>query len=101
MGKAEARIEAAVNNYAEQRGFLVRKYVSPNVRGVPDRIYWGHGECFLMEFKTPNGVLSGHQEREIKRLKDHGAKVFVVDSIEAGEMFIDGAIMTGEMNARA
>ena len=96
MGKAENRIESAVNNYAQQQGFLTRKYNSPNVRGVPDQIYFGYGQVFLMEFKAPNGVLSGHQEREIKRLKAHGVRVFVVDSIELGEQIVDGARIVGE-----
>ena len=96
MGKAENRIESAVTNYAEQHGFLTRKYNSPNVIGVPDQIIFGYSQVFLMEFKTPVGVLSGPQKRELKRIRDHGCKVFVVDSIKMGELIIDGAKMVGE-----
>ena len=99
MGKAEARIEAAVNNYAEQNGFLVRKYASLGVKGAPDRIYFGHGQCFLIEFKAPTGSLSRPQEREIQRIREHGVKVFVVDSIALGEQVIDGAKITGTVYA--
>ena len=94
MGKAENRIEAAVCNYAEQKGFLVRKYNAPGVQGVPDRIFWGHGQCFLIEFKAPGGKLSAQQDREIGKLREHGATVFVVEDISYGETLIDGALIS-------
>jgi len=95
VGKAEARIEKAVCDYAEHEGFLVRKYASLGVKGAPDRILYGHGHVFLMEFKTPIGSLSRPQEREIQRIREHGCKVFVVDNIAYGESVIDGARISG------
>ena len=95
MGKAEARIESAVNEYAEKQGFLVRKYASLGVKGAPDRIYFGFGQVFLMEFKTPAGTTSAPQKREIERIKAHGCKVFVIDNIEMGKHILDGAMITG------
>ena len=94
MGKAEARIEKPVCDYAEGQGFLVRKYASLGVKGAPDRIFYGHGVVFLMEFKTPTGTLSGPQEREIERIRKHGCKVFVVDSITFGKSVVDGAMIS-------
>ena len=95
MGKAEARIERSVCNYAEKEGFLARKYASLGVKGAPDRIFYGHGQCFLMEFKSEGGTLSRPQEREIHRIRSHGVKVFVVNSIYDGQVIIDGAIAAG------
>lgn len=93
MGKKEHKIEQAVVDYAKENGFLVRKYSSPGVPGGPDRILYGHGTVFLLEFKTPEGKLSSEQTNEITRLRNAGVKVFVIDNIEAGSQVIDGAVL--------
>lgn len=93
MGKKEHKVEQSVVDYAKKNGFLVRKYNSPGVPGGPDRIFYGHGTVFLIEFKTPDGVLSAEQTNEIARLRSHGVKAFVVDSIEMGCQIIDGGVM--------
>jgi len=93
MGKKEHKIEQAVVDFAKERKFLVRKYNSPGVPGGPDRIFYGHGTVFLIEFKTPEGVLSAEQTNEITRLRNHGVKVFIVSDINTGKMVIDGAVM--------
>ena len=92
MGKKENKIEQDVVDYAKSNKFLVRKYNSPGVDGGPDRIFYGHGTIFLIEFKTLEGVLSAEQTNEISRLRKHGAKVFIVSDINTGRLVIDGAI---------
>lgn len=94
----ESDIEREVCKYAEGCGFLVRKYNSAGVVGVPDRIFFGFGLVFLIEFKTPTGRLSAMQEREIQRIRDHGVKCFVVDDVDDGKRIIDGAIRTARMH---
>ena len=95
MGKKERKIETPVCDYAEEQGFLVRKYQSLGVRGGPDDIFYGHGLVFLMEFKTPEGDLEPWQTREIDLIRKHGCKVFVVDNVDAGKLIIDGAKISG------
>ena len=101
MGQKDSEkvIEKKVCAYAEDQGFLVRKYNSPGVIGVPDRIFFGYGLCFLIEFKGPNGVLSPAQGREIERIRDHGVKVFVVNNIFEGQYIIEGAKAYGKQDA--
>ena len=42
----------------------------------------------MVEIKKPGGTLDPHQAREIKRLRDAGIRVEVIDSIEAAyELF--------------
>lgn len=91
--KKEGKIEQAIVDFARSRGFLVRKYSSPGVPGGPDRIFFGHGTVFLLEFKTPDGKLSSEQKNEITRLRNHGVKVFVIDDTDTGKMVIDGAVL--------
>jgi len=91
----ESEIEKEVCDYAEAQGFLVRKYNSPCVVGVPDRIVFGYGQVFLIEFKAPNGKVSPMQQREIHKIRSHGCRVFIIDNIESGKLIIDGAMMVG------
>jgi Holliday junction resolvase len=86
----ESKIEGKVVKYAQEKGWLVRKYASPGQRGVPDRIFMGAGgRIIFIEFKAPNGVLSKLQEKEIEEMRARGQRVFVIDNIGEGYDLID------------
>lgn len=93
----EADIEREVCKYAESCGFMVRKFTSPGIVGVPDRIFIGFGLVFFIEFKALGGKLSAMQEREMNRIREHGVKCFVVYDVDDGKRIIDGAIRTARM----
>jgi len=78
--KAEAKIEKYLVDQVRLKGGFSRKYISPGVRGVPDRIIFLHGHVAFVEVKSSRGKLSGLQVREIHRMIDAGAKVYVVSS---------------------
>lgn len=87
----EALIEKKVCEFAQLHNFWVRKFTGR--RGVPDRIFISPPPAsltFFIEFKTPQGVLSAMQKREIRLLKKQGAVVFIVDSFEGGKEIILG-----------
>ncbi len=89
----ESKIESEVCKYAESKGFLVYKFVSPGRRGVPDRLFVDcSGRTFYIEFKQGKGRLSPMQVREIVLLRDNGAMVFVVDNVDYGKGVIDGFV---------
>ena len=94
----ESDIEKTVCTYAETQGFLVRKFTSPGSIGVPDQLFWGYGEHFLIEFKATGEEPSPAQSREHVRLRAAGAKIFVVDDIAFGKKIVDGAKTSGESN---
>lgn len=86
----EKDIESRVCRYAEKRGWRAMKFVSPNYRSVPDRIFFKHpGRVFFIEFKKPGQKPTEKQKREIDRLKAEGFDVFVVDNVEEGKTIID------------
>lgn len=100
MGKKENKIEQPVCDYAKTQGFTVRKLKYIAVDGAPDRMFFGHGLIFFIEFKAPDdGKLSPAQIREIGKLQDAGIKVFIIDSVEHGKLIVDGAVQTGAQNA--
>ena len=88
----EKQIEKTVCDYAKLKGFLVYKFSSPAHRGVPDRMFiTQEGHVFFIEFKRKGNKPTPIQEREIKKLIDHGVKAFVVDDVDSGKKLIDDA----------
>lgn len=87
----EKDIEKSVCDYSTQKyDMLARKFTSPNHRSVPDRLFLGHGDHhFFIEFKKPGGQCTPGQEREIKKLRDRGHRVYVVNDIAQGKHIID------------
>ena len=70
---------------AKRAGYIHRKVVYQNRHGAPDDWFFGHGgDLIIVEHKRPGKSPEAHQEREIARLRTKGFKVYVVDSIDAG-----------------
>lgn len=78
MGARENKVERYLHEQIENIGGTTRKWVSPGVVGVPDRIVIIKGDVFFVEVKTDTGRISVAQEREIERLRSYGALVHVV-----------------------
>ena len=84
----ENKVERYLDSEVTKLGGLTRKWVSPGRDGVPDRIVILDGVVWFVEVKTTDGVTSGAQEREHKRLRDKGARVTTV----AGNSGVDGFV---------
>lgn len=80
MGE-EAAIENQVCWVAKRHGYLPRKVQWIARRGAPDRVFFGHGRCVLIEFKRPGEVLKGQQLQEFKRLAAAYHDVHWADSV--------------------
>ena len=75
----ERELEAYLRREAEKRGGSAKKWVSPGNDGVPDRIvFLPNGVVFFVEMKTPNGVVSNLQKRQIEWLTEMGQHVVVL-----------------------
>ena len=86
----EFAIERKVCAHAKKLGWIVRKVQFIGRRGAPDRMFLREGEIAFIEFKAPDdGVLSEHQKREIKLLRDLGFTVEIIDNEEEGYAFFD------------
>lgn len=90
MGKPEALVE----NYLKQRvealdGFSYKLENSGRL-GAPDRLcVFHHSLTAFVECKSKVGRLSGKQEREINRLRNRGHLVYVTNTKELVDTFID------------
>lgn len=96
----EKTIEKKVVEHAKKLGFWTRKFVSPNNRGVPDRIFAYKGRIFFIEFKAPGKKLTALQNLEHSKMADAGMHVYVVDDAEqAKKTFEDFAHWIDEQYA--
>jgi hypothetical protein len=77
-------IEGTVCGKAEKCGWLVRKVMWPGRRGATDRLFLKDGRHVWIEFKDFGEDPSALQSNEIKRFREHGAEVYVVDNVRAG-----------------
>ena len=89
MGVRENKVERFLDSEIMKLGGITRKWVSPGVNGVPDRIVIVKGHVWFVEVKTVDGKLSPWQSRELDRLKSHGANVAVVYGERGVKDFID------------
>jgi hypothetical protein len=86
----EKQIERAVKDYAESKGWLTRKWTSPGHSFVPDQIFIRpDGLIVFIEFKQQGKQATAGQLREHDRLRDHGCRVYVIDSVAAGKQLVD------------
>lgn len=82
----EADIEKEFVELCRQAGYLALKLTPPNVRGFPDRtVLLPGGHVVFVEFKTPTGQLSKHQDEWIEKLVARGQWVIV--TTDARETF--------------
>lgn len=86
----EKDIESKVTKFAKSKGILSYKFVSPNNRGVPDRLFiTDKGKIFFIEFKSAKGKLTELQSMTIDKMRERGVDVFVAYSVDEGEKILD------------
>ena len=85
----EIAIEERVQKFAQSRGWLVRKLQWIGRTGAPDRLYMRRGRMVFAEFKQAGKEPDPKQAREHKRVRDVGAEVVVIDSVDAGMAYFE------------
>lgn len=85
----ESHIEKYLNKQVALYGGISRKWVSPNHRGVPDRIcIFEPNLVFFVECKTSTGRLTKLQRVELRTLQSKGCSVFIVRNKDDVDRFI-------------
>ena len=78
--KREKQTEEDLVAMVEAAGGVCLKFVSPGLRGVPDRLcLFPGGQCVFVELKAADGKLSSAQTRVLATLQRLGFKTAVVD----------------------
>lgn len=79
----ESSVESKCSRYAETRGWFEIKVEKASKRGFPDHIFVRKGRVVFVEFKRDeNEEPVPQQLKRHKELREHGAEVLVVNSIE-------------------
>ena len=78
----ESAIERKCKLLAQQKGWFQVKIEKTSVRGFPDRLFIRAGKTVYVEFKNEVGRLSDEQVRVIAQMREHGADVYVISSME-------------------
>lgn len=90
MEEQERKVEKALVRMLWNLGCESYKFVSPNCRGVPDRIcITEEGRVFFAELKTLKGRLSSLQEVQIKKLKALKQEVYVIYGMDGVRKFVE------------
>lgn len=78
----ESELERKVVEYCRRQGLLTYKFVSPNNRGVPDRIVVcaPRGGILFLELKQPGAKPTKLQLHEMNRLRSGGCNVQWADN---------------------
>lgn len=86
--KKESNIEKRVVRIAEEKGWNIYKFVSPNNRGVPDRLAIKQGRCLFVEIKQPGKKPTKLQEHIHAEFAKQGFVVHVIDNeADARQLF--------------
>lgn len=85
----ESSLENKLKKAVEDAGGKCLKFVSPGLRGVPDRICLFPGErTAFVEMKKTGGTLRPLQEKCKRDFKKLGFHVYVIDSKEKIRAFL-------------
>lgn len=80
--KLESTLEQQVRRFAERRGWLWMKFVSPGYAGVTDRIGIRRGRVIFLELKKEGEVPFELQLAVHEEMRSFGAEVFWCDTLE-------------------
>jgi hypothetical protein len=89
----EKDLEEKFRDACREAGFLVRKLRWTAQRGAPDRIVFGRNQAgnpfiVFVEMKAPGGKLQDYQIREHNKMREHGAKVFTIETEHGIKLFV-------------
>lgn len=85
----ESKIQRRIIKKLESDGWLVVKLSLTNKNGIPDLLCLKSSRYIWIEVKAPGEKPRKLQEFRHQQLRDHGAEVHVVDSVDWIECFIN------------
>jgi hypothetical protein len=93
-GVVERNLERYFREKAKKVGGISYK-LATNTVGIPDRIFFFKGLCYLVELKDDNGRLSQIQKLRISEIKQHYDKVYVLKGKNEIINFFRGVVDNG------
>lgn len=84
----ERDIQNSVVSFARRIGVIAHKFSSEARRNVPDYLFLYDGRIYFIEFKATGKKARDGQAKEIKKLRDAGFDVDVIDDKDYGKKMI-------------
>ena len=81
MEKLESVVQREIIAYLEPKGWFVVKLIQTNKNGIPDLLCIRKGTCMFIEVKRAPARARPLQVYRMNELTKHGAKAFVVHSV--------------------
>jgi hypothetical protein len=92
----EKEIEIYLRDQVRKAGGKAYKFESPGNDGVPDRIVvFPKNKIYFVETKAPGQKPRPLQVKQIRDLQNFGCWVFVIDSKEGVDRFVEWAVKVG------
>jgi DNA primase len=89
----ESILERRIKRYAESKECFFWKFISPQVKGVPDRLLvTPNGDTAFMEIKAPGEKPNKIQEHRMQQLRGQGIPAIWVDNYDTAVGFINGLL---------
>ena len=86
----ESDIESYLRRKAKEQGAMPMKFVSPGLRGVPDRcLAFPGGLMVFVELKAPGEKPRKQQEYRMQQLRNRGFIVKVIDDRSGVDQLIE------------
>lgn len=76
----ERDVEGEITKWAKANGWLVRKFVSPGLRGVSDRFFLKAGRHVFLEIKRWGERPRPQQLKRMREIREHGGEAYWVDN---------------------
>ena len=89
LPQRESKVEKTSRLLAEKRGWFQVKIEKASINGFPDRLFIKDGKTIYVEFKSDMGKLRPEQERVISTMREHGAEVYVVSTLEGANVIFE------------
>lgn len=97
----ESEVEKYLVNQVKKAGGWAIKFQSEGNAGVPDRIvFWPDGKIHFIEVKRPGGKLRPLQINQCKKISGFNNYVYVVDSKDAANEYIQKRLTPRFMDGR-
>ena len=84
----EREIEKRLFSKVKAKRGLACKFISPGMRGMPDRVVLYKARVAFVELKAPGEVPEPLQTKRRKQLEAQGFDVYTLDSLEAVDAFV-------------
>lgn len=85
----EVKVEKAIRELAIRLGWLCWKFVSPGLKGVPDRFFAKAGRVVFIEVKRVGEEPTEQQNLRANELRDAGIECYWVDNVRDARVILE------------